>query len=66
MAGEINSSILNTYHNVHYYLRLMEKIREHIAGDTFAEFKILFNAETAEDNLNKLGELGVKKDLEVK
>ena len=48
MAGEINSSILNTYHNVHYYLRLMEKIREHIAADTFAEFKTNFMTENAE------------------
>ncbi|HEY7160764.1 MAG TPA: tRNA guanosine(34) transglycosylase Tgt, partial [Acidobacteriota bacterium] len=63
MAGEINSSILNTYHNVHYYLRLMEKIRKHIETDTFAEFKISFNAENAENNSNQLG---VKKDLEVK
>ncbi|MCI0441642.1 tRNA guanosine(34) transglycosylase Tgt [bacterium] len=66
MAGEINSSILNTYHNVHYYLRLMEKIREQIEADTFAEFKIFFNAESAEKKFDKLGELGVKKDLEVK
>jgi queuine tRNA-ribosyltransferase len=48
MAGEINSSILNTYHNVHYYLRLMEKIREHIATDTFVEFKTNFMTENAE------------------
>lgn len=39
MSGEINSAILNTYHNVHFYLRLMERIRESIANDTFEELK---------------------------
>jgi queuine tRNA-ribosyltransferase len=46
MANEINSSILNTYHNVHYYLRLMEKIREQIAAETFVEFKTNFVTQT--------------------
>ncbi len=39
MSGEINSAILNTYHNVHFYLRLMERIRESIANDTFEELR---------------------------
>ena len=39
IAGEINSAILNTYHNVYFYLRWMEKIRESIANDTFEELK---------------------------
>ena len=34
MAGEINSAILNTHHNVHFYLRWMERIRKAIADDT--------------------------------
>lgn len=34
MAGEINSAILNTFHNVHFYLGWMQKIREAIANDT--------------------------------
>jgi queuine tRNA-ribosyltransferase len=38
MAGEINSSMLNTYHNVYYYLNLMKEIREQIAADTFSNF----------------------------
>lgn len=33
MAGEINSAILNTYHNVHFYLGWMQQIREAIAND---------------------------------
>jgi queuine tRNA-ribosyltransferase len=39
MSGEINSAILNTYHNVHFYLSLMERIRESIANDTFKELQ---------------------------
>ena len=31
MAREINASILNTYHNLHFYMKLMERIRETIA-----------------------------------
>jgi queuine tRNA-ribosyltransferase len=35
MAGEMNAAMLNTYHNLYYYLRLMERIRDSIARDTF-------------------------------
>ncbi|HSP07085.1 MAG TPA: tRNA guanosine(34) transglycosylase Tgt, partial [Acidobacteriota bacterium] len=33
MAGEINAAILNTYHNVYFYLKWMERIREAVAED---------------------------------
>jgi queuine tRNA-ribosyltransferase len=39
MSGEINSAILNTHHNVYFYLRLMERIRESIAQDKFEELR---------------------------
>lgn len=39
ISGEMNSAILNTWHNVHFYLRWMEKIRESIATDTLEELK---------------------------
>lgn len=39
LSGEINSAILNTFHNVHFYLTLMERIRESIANDTFQELQ---------------------------
>jgi queuine tRNA-ribosyltransferase len=39
ISGEMNSAILNTYHNVHFYLRWMEKIRKSIANNTFEELK---------------------------
>jgi queuine tRNA-ribosyltransferase len=32
-SGEILSSMLNTYHNIHFYLDLMKKIRENIILD---------------------------------
>jgi len=36
MAREINSAVLNTYHNVYFYLKLMKRIRESIANDSFS------------------------------
>ena len=39
LAGEMNGAILNSYHNLYYYLKLMEKIRESIARDSFPEWK---------------------------
>lgn len=39
MAGEINAAILNTYHNVYHYMKLMERIRQSIADDNFASLR---------------------------
>jgi queuine tRNA-ribosyltransferase len=39
VAGEILAMILNTIHNVRYYMRLMEKIRMALKEDRFLEFK---------------------------
>ncbi|PKN11120.1 MAG: tRNA guanosine(34) transglycosylase Tgt [Deltaproteobacteria bacterium HGW-Deltaproteobacteria-5] len=38
-AGEILAMILNTIHNIHYYMLLMEKIRTAISENRFLEFK---------------------------
>jgi len=38
-SGEILSSRLNTYHNLHYYLSLMAKVRAAISEGRFAEFR---------------------------
>jgi queuine tRNA-ribosyltransferase len=46
VAGEILAMVLNTIHNVRYYMRLMEKIRATLKEDHFLEFK--------NDFLNKL------------
>ena len=40
--GEILGSRLNTIHNIHYYLTLMEEIRESIKVDKFSEFEQKF------------------------
>lgn len=44
VAGEILAMILNTIHNVRYYLRLMEKIRQALKENRFAAFKNEFLA----------------------
>jgi len=42
MAGEILSARLNTIHNLHFYLTLMEDIRQAIQEDRFAAFSADF------------------------
>ncbi|NLV24762.1 MAG: tRNA guanosine(34) transglycosylase Tgt [Deltaproteobacteria bacterium] len=39
LANEILASVLNTHHNLHYYLHLMEKMREAISADGFIPFR---------------------------
>ena len=41
-AGEILSSNLNTYHNLYYYLDLMQQIREAIRNNSYTMFRKLF------------------------
>jgi queuine tRNA-ribosyltransferase len=43
-AGEILASRLNTYHNLYYYLSLMDRVREAIAADRYPEFRQEFYA----------------------
>ncbi|QSV45848.1 tRNA guanosine(34) transglycosylase Tgt [Geobacter benzoatilyticus] len=43
-SGEILSSRLNTYHNLHYYLSLMAQVRAAIAEGRYAEFRREFYA----------------------
>ena len=42
-SQEIISSMLLTWHNLHYYQDLMEKIREAILDQNFAEFELEFH-----------------------
>ena len=42
MAGEILAMVLNTIHNVRFYLGLMERIREAIAAGHYESFKKTF------------------------
>ena len=48
IAKEILSSILNTIHNLYFYLDLMRRIRNAIADNVFSEFQAQFMATYAE------------------
>lgn len=45
-VGEILASQLNTYHNLYYYLNLMQQMREAIKEDRFAKFRLNFKQKT--------------------
>ncbi|MCL5806949.1 MAG: tRNA-guanine transglycosylase, partial [Deltaproteobacteria bacterium] len=42
VAGEILAMTLNTIHNLRYYLRLIERIREAIRDERYANFRDSF------------------------
>jgi queuine tRNA-ribosyltransferase len=42
-AGEINSSTLNTLHNLHFYLDTLRRIRDAIAFGRFESFRLAFH-----------------------
>ena len=42
LSGEILASVLNTHHNLHYYLQLMADARRAIEEDRFGEFRAAF------------------------
>jgi queuine tRNA-ribosyltransferase len=42
MSGEMTAGVLNTLHNLSYYLDLMRRIREAIAFNAFAKFRLEF------------------------
>ena len=46
-CGEILGARLNTIHNLHYYLQLMQDMRNAIDVNRFAEFRIQFAADRA-------------------
>ena len=49
MAKEILSSILNSIHNLHFYLDLMRAIRNAIAADSFKDFQAQFERDYREE-----------------
>jgi len=53
-AREMISSMLLTWHNLHYYQDLMQGIRDAIAARTFAEFIAQFQALRAAGDLEPL------------
>ncbi|NNU80535.1 tRNA guanosine(34) transglycosylase Tgt [Halovulum dunhuangense] len=50
-AGEIISSMLLTWHNLHYYQELMQGLRDAIAAGRLADFAASFHARRAEGDL---------------
>jgi queuine tRNA-ribosyltransferase len=46
-SKEILGARLNTIHNLHYYLNLMQEIRDAIDADKFHDFRLQFNADRA-------------------
>ncbi|MBV8635536.1 MAG: tRNA-guanine transglycosylase, partial [Burkholderiaceae bacterium] len=44
-AGEILGARLNTIHNLHYYLQIMQEMRDAIDAGQFQAFAIRFHAE---------------------
>ena len=53
-AGEIISSMLMTWHNLHYYQELMAGLREAIAAGELAGFSARFHATRAEGDVAQL------------
>ena len=50
MSKEYNSAILNSIHNLYYYLNVMKTIREHIEKNTFSLFQGQFMIHEEIDN----------------
>jgi queuine tRNA-ribosyltransferase len=46
-SKEILGARLNTIHNLHYYLKLMQEMRDAIDADAFHAFRLQFNADRA-------------------
>ncbi|MGZ3217297.1 tRNA guanosine(34) transglycosylase Tgt [Paracoccus sp. T5] len=53
-AGEMISGMLLTWHNLHYYQRLMEGLRQAIAGQRLDAFVADFHAERARGDIEPL------------
>jgi len=50
VANEVISAVLSAIHNVHFYLKMMEEIREAIGRDKYMEYKGKFLAEYQGEN----------------
>ncbi|WP_118135145.1 tRNA guanosine(34) transglycosylase Tgt [Oceanicella sp. SM1341] len=53
-AGEIISSMLLTWHNLHYYQELMQGLRDAVAAGTLEDFARAFHARRAEGDVEPL------------
>ncbi|MBN2439170.1 MAG: tRNA-guanine transglycosylase, partial [Deltaproteobacteria bacterium] len=52
VSGEILSMVLNTIHNLRYYLRLMERIRDAILEGRYPQFRNRFHRERKVVNMD--------------
>ena len=52
-ANEVISAVLSAIHNVHFYLRMMEEIRDAISNNRFLEYKGLFLEEYRQEEQRK-------------
>ncbi|MFN2310262.1 MAG: tRNA-guanine transglycosylase, partial [Gammaproteobacteria bacterium] len=43
-SNEVLAAVLNTHHNLHYYLQLMSEIRDAIAAGCFNDYRRSFYA----------------------
>jgi len=57
-SGEILASRLNSWHNLHFYLNLMEQARRAIAQGEFARFRKEFYAKRSDQKLVSPDEIG--------
>jgi queuine tRNA-ribosyltransferase len=62
VAGEILAMVLNTIHNIRYYMRLMERIREAIAEGRYEDFKNSFTSSRAALDVDISGDCDKKED----
>ncbi len=62
VAGEILAMVLNTIHNIRYYMRLMESIRNAIAEGRYEEFRNNFVSSRTSPDALASGDCGKKED----
>ncbi len=60
-AKEILSAILNSIHNLHYYLNLLEEIRQALREDRFPQFKKDFFSKRNPESMHQMIE-GIEKE----
>ncbi len=53
-SGELISSMLLTWHNLHYYQDLMQGLRDAISAGKFSAFEAEFHAQRAEGDIERL------------
>jgi queuine tRNA-ribosyltransferase len=65
IAREILALMLNTIHNVRFYLSLMERIRTSIAGGAFEDFRSSFRDRQRDDDAGPIPEGCVDENMKI-